>query len=115
MSKILSCYKNNLDKAWYNSSNIVYSECIDHKDELKTVNVVFKNGSEYSYLDVEVQDYLMFREDASQGKALNKILKKYEFVKKEEKRDLGFLEKEKETLLEEARKTLEKQENTIEE
>lgn len=100
MGKIASIYQNNLDKAWYNSSNIVYSECIDKKDELKEVKVVFKNGVEYSYLDVAVQDYLMFREDASQGKALNKFLRKYKYEKHEEKRDLTLLNEELQSLLE---------------
>lgn len=100
MGKIASIYQDNLDKAWYNSSNIVYSECVDKKNELKEVKVVFKNGTEYSYFDVAVQDYLMFREDASQGKALNKFLKKYEYQKHEEKRDLDLLNEELQLLIE---------------
>ena len=99
MGKIASIYQNKLVKAWFNSSNIVYSECVDKQNELKEVKVVFKNGTEYSYFDVEVQDYLMFREDASQGKALNKFLKKYEYQKHEEKRDLDLLNEELQTLL----------------
>lgn len=108
MGKILSIYKDNVDKVWYNSSNIVYSECIDNRDALKEVKVVFKNGNEYSYLDVKVQDYLMFREDASQGKALNKFLKQYEYKKHEEKRDLELLKEELENNLEIAKQTLKK-------
>lgn len=100
MSKICTIYKDSVDKAWFTSSNIVYSECIDKKDELKEVNVVFKNGTEYTYLDVAVQDYLMFREDVSQGKALNKVLKKYKYVKKEEKRDLELLNEEMNKVIE---------------
>ena len=114
MGKILAIYKDNVDKAWYNSSNIVYSECIDKRDSLKEVKVTFRNGNEYSYLDVAVQDYLMFREDASQGKALNKLLKKYEFIKHEEKRDLEALNEELNNLLEIAKEELEKQENNNE-
>ena len=109
MSKTISCYKDNIDKCWYESSNIVYSECIDHDNALKEVKVVFKNGNEYTYLDVPVQDYLMFREAPSQGKALNSIIKKYEFVKSENKRDLEQLNEEKEMLLEKARQALEEQ------
>ena len=99
MSKIISYYKEDLDKCWYNSSNVVYSECKDHDNALKEVNVVFKNGNEYVYHDVTVQDYLMFREDASQGKALNKFIKKYEFTRKEEKRDLELLKEELDSIL----------------
>ena len=109
MGKILSIYSNGVDRSWFNSSNIVYSECVDKKDALKEVKVVFKNGAEYSYFDVSVQDYLMFREDASQGKALNKFLKKYEYKRHEGLRDLDALNEEKEQLLEQAREELERQ------
>lgn len=109
MSKIISHYSNNLDKAWYDSSNIVYSECIDHDNALKEVKVVFKNGSEYTYQEVPVQDYLSFREASSQGKALNSIIKKYKFIKSEQKRDLEQLNEEKEILLEKAKQALEEQ------
>ena len=77
MSKIYNLYENDLDKAWYDSSNVVYSECDDVTDGLKVLRVTFKNGSTYQYKDVDVNDYLMFRENESQGKALNKFIKKY--------------------------------------
>lgn len=85
MSKLLNVYRNDIDKAWYDSSNILYSECDDKENELKEVRVVFKNGTQYKYKDVNVHDYLMFREDASQGKALNKFIKQkgYEYEKME--------------------------------
>ena len=43
--------------------------------------MVFNNGSKYEYKNVSVQDYLLFREDASQGKAMGKYIKakKYEY------------------------------------
>lgn len=109
MGKILAVYKDGIDKAWYNSSNIVYSECIDNKDALKTVKITFKNGTEYSYFDVPVQDYLMFREDASQGKALNKFIKSYKYEKHEEKRNLELLNEELNNLLEQAKDKLNEQ------
>lgn len=85
MSKLYNVYRNDVDKAWYDSSNILYSECDDKENELKEVRVVFKNGTQYKYKDVNVHDYLMFREDASQGKALNKFIKQkgYEYEKME--------------------------------
>ena len=76
--KKYNLYENNLDRTWYDSSNIVFSECIDNEGELKTVKVVFKGGRTYQYVDVKVNDYLMFRESPSQGKALNQYLKIYE-------------------------------------
>ena len=83
MAKIWGYYNNKLDKTWYNSSNIKYSECIDNENDLKTLKVVLNNGSQYQYNKVKVQDYLMFREDESQGKALNKYIKAngYEYEK----------------------------------
>ena len=81
MSKIWSYYNNKLDKAWFDSSNVKYCECVDNDNEFKTLRVVFNNGSKYEYKNVSVQDYLLFREDASQGKAMGKYIKakKYEY------------------------------------
>ena len=76
MSKIYNLYENEVDKTWYDSSNIVYSEC-DDVDGLKVVRVTFKNGRTYKYSNVNVNDYLLFRESVSQGKALNKYIKQY--------------------------------------
>lgn len=78
---ILKEYKNNLEKAWYNSSNIIYSECDDKINDLKELKIVFKNGSTYIYHKVDVKDYLFFRSAMSQGKALNEYIKKYEYTK----------------------------------
>ena len=91
MSKIFGFYAKNddgidIDKAWFDSSNVRYAECLDNDNELKTLKVVFNNGGTYQYNKVKVQDYLLFREDASQGKAINKYIKanKYEYVKLED-------------------------------
>ena len=72
-----------IDKIWYDSSMIVYSECYDNPNSpLKELSVTFKNGATYKYLDVDVNDYVMFVHggiDDSNGKALNKHIKpKYE-------------------------------------
>ncbi|MBP5694835.1 MAG: KTSC domain-containing protein [Bacilli bacterium] len=90
MSKKFSIYSKNKDgesveKVWYDSSNIAYSECIDHDNKPKTLKIVFKNGTQYQYNDVPVGQYLLFREDTSQGKALNRLIKegKYEYQKLE--------------------------------
>ena len=85
MSKIFGFYANNVDKVWYQSSNIKYSECIDHDDALKTLKVVFNNGTQYEYKNVSVQNYLFFRDATSQGKALNEYIKSkgYEYEKLE--------------------------------
>ena len=89
MAKIFSIYKDDLDRAWFESSNVKYSECDDLDNQLKVVRIVFNNGQMYEYKDVNVNDYLMFREADSQGKAFNRYLRKYEF----EKKGLADLEK----------------------
>lgn len=83
MSKIFNYYCNDKDRTWYTSSNIKYSECDDKEGELKVLRVVFNNGAQYEYTGVDVNQYLLFREDSSQGKALNKYIKgnNYEYKK----------------------------------
>ena len=95
MSKIFNFYANDTDKTWYQSSNIRYSECIDHDNELKTLKVVFNNGTQYQYKKVDVRDYLLFRDASSQGKALNEYIKPkgYEYEKMENA-DLATLDGE---------------------
>ena len=100
MSKIFSFYsKNNsgidTEKTWYQSSNIKFSECIDHDNELKTLKVVFNNGTQYKYEKVDVRDYLLFRDSESQGRALNQYIKPkgYEYEKLENA-DLATLDGE---------------------
>lgn len=92
-----------LDRVWYKSSNIVYSECEDRQDEYKVLRVVFKNGATYQYNKVDVNDYVMFVHggtDGSNGKALNKFIKpKCEFEKLENM-DVSELDKEMQLILE---------------
>lgn len=78
MSKIYNVYENKLDRTWYQSSNILYSECDDKENELKTLRIVFKNGRTYEYYNLDVNDYMLFREDSSQGKSFKKYILKYE-------------------------------------
>lgn len=74
-----------IDKAWYDSSNIVYSECDDHINALKTLRIVFKTGDMYEYENVDVKDYVMFMAgglDGSNGKAFFKFIRgKYDGIK----------------------------------
>ena len=68
-----------LDRVWYESSNVFYSECEDSDTAEKVLRVVFKNGATYQYENVDVNDYLMFIAggiDNSNGKALNQFVKK---------------------------------------
>lgn len=95
MAKKFNIYCDNVDKTWYDSSNVVYTECIDNENKPKTLKVVFSNGTQYQYNDVNVNDYLILRESASQGMALNRLIKekKYEYVKLENA-DLEAIEEE---------------------
>lgn len=100
MGKIFGYYKksddgNDLDRCWYDSSNIFYSECLDRENEKKQLKVVFKNGSQYVYKDVNVSDYLLMREDVSTGKGLNKYVKGrgYEYERIEDA-NIAILEEE---------------------
>lgn len=95
MSKIFGFYANDEDQQWYQSSNIRYSKCLDHDNNLKTLRVVFNNGTQYEYKNVSVQDYLFFRDSTSQGKALNQYIKgkNYEYEKMENA-DMQALEEE---------------------
>ena len=83
MAKLFNYYHDNIDRTWYDSSNIIYTECVDNANELKTLRVVFSNGTQYEYNGVNVNDYLILREDVSQGKAFNRLFRKgnYEYAK----------------------------------
>ncbi len=83
MAKKFNVYCNGVDKTWYDSSNVIYTECIDNENKPKTLKVVFSNGTQYQYNDVDVRDYVVFKNDSSQGKALNRLIKekKYEYQK----------------------------------
>lgn len=93
--KLFNYYSNDVDRTWYESSNIKYSECVDNDNKPKTLKVVFNNGTQYEYEDVNVFDYLKFRDADSQGKALNEFIKskKYDF-KKLENADIEALNEE---------------------
>lgn len=99
MSLVLNQYKDNVDRCWYDSSNVVFSECMDYEDALKDLKVVFKGGRTYLYKEVDVRDYVLFKMDSSQGKALNKyIIKHYEAVRLTDT-DMAELEKLKEEVV----------------
>lgn len=107
--------ENRIDKAWYDSSNIVYSECDDNVNDFKTLRIVFKTGDMYEYKQVDVNDYLMFMAgglDGSNGKAFYKYIRpKYE-VEKRCRVDLDQLK----AMMEEykAMKEVENKENKLE-
>ena len=87
--------KERIQKVWYDSSMIVYSEMKENElENIGDLTITFKNGSTYVYMDVSFEDYLVFiggGTDASQGKTLNKVIKgKYDY-KRIEDRDVQEL------------------------
>lgn len=94
-----------IDRVWYNSSNVFYTECVDNENEYKTLRVVFKNGSTYEYYGIDVNDYLMFVYgglNGSNGSGFNEFIKKkkYEY-KKIDPLNMNLLTEEREQLLKE--------------
>ena len=85
-----------IDRIWYDSSNLLYSECDDKADDYKDLRITFKNGQTYLYKKVDVNDYVLFAHgglDASNGKAFWKIIRpKYEAEKLEPKTEKEILE-----------------------
>lgn len=72
--------KDNLVNVIYESSNIVASTYDKTKKEL---NVIFKNGGNYTYQNVPPTDYFRFETADSQGKEINTTIKKYSVLKHE--------------------------------
>jgi hypothetical protein len=68
----------NVVEALYESSNIVASKYDKTTNQLK---LIFKGGVEYIYEGVKVTDYHKLELADSQGKAFNKYLRSYQFVK----------------------------------
>ena len=82
MAIIYNKYINNRDHSWYDSSNVLYSVCYDTNAGKKTLKIVFREGRTYLYRDVDVNDYLLFRNSESHGKSVNEfIIKKYKGVR----------------------------------
>lgn len=102
-----------IDRIWYESSMIVYSECYDDPNNAKKdLKVVFKNGGTYLYKGVLVDDYVMFVHgglDGSNGKALNKFIKPKVEFEKQDNTDVQLLNEEMQSIIK--RRTEEKEIN----
>ena len=93
-------YINSKDCTWYDSSNIVYSECLDTSEQEKTLKIIFKQGRTYIYKKVNVSDYVLFKNADSNGKAFNQHIKKYDCVRLPDT-DLTKLEETKQQYIKE--------------
>lgn len=78
-------YIMSVDHCWYDSSNILYSECFDTQDDSpRDVKIVFKGGRAYLYKDVDVATYTLFRDSASQGSVFQTTIKNYPYERMED-------------------------------
>ena len=101
--KTYNRYENGIDHTWYDSSNIIYTQCCD-KGDAKSLRVVFKGGRVYLYRNVDTADYVMMRDSESTGESANRyIIKKYKAVRLEDV-SLDELDEMKNRFLEEDRK-----------
>ena len=105
MGIVYNRYINGQDHTWYDSSNVLYSLCYDIPSANKNLKVIFKQGRTYLYKDVDVNDYLMFKNASSNGEAINKyIIKKYKALR-EQDTDLDKLNELKESFINENKET----------
>lgn len=110
MSLIISEYNENdrVEKSWYDSSNLIYSEINDNENDFKDLKVVFSDGRTYIYEKISSIDYALFKNSLSQGKAFFKYIAvkgKYEYQKLDNV-EIKLLEETKKQLLEERAKSL---------
>ena len=98
--KLYSKYENSQEFCWYDSSNIIFSKCYDNPGDCKVVKIIFKNGRTYLYKDVDVNDYIMFRDAESNGSAFTKYIKKYAATRIQDT-DLSKLEELKDSFINE--------------
>ena len=99
MAIVYNRYVNSEDHTWYDSTSVAYSLCYDNAETTKTLKVVFKQGRTYLYKDVDVNDYLMFKNSESSGKGVSQyIVKKYKPLRMQDT-DLVELEKLKEEFI----------------
>lgn len=97
--KTYSKYENNQEFCWLDSSNIIFSKCYDNPGDLKVVKIIFKDGRTYLYKDVNVNDYISFRDAESNGQAFIKHIKKYSATRIQDT-DLDKLEEMKQKFME---------------
>lgn len=99
--KAFEKYINNAQFCWYDSSNIIFSKCYNNEGTLKVVKIIFKNGRTYLYKDVDVEDYVKFRDAESNGQSFNKYIKKYTATRIQDT-DLGKLEEMRQNFIKES-------------
>lgn len=98
MSTIFNKYIKNEDHCWYDSSNILYSVLFDDQTaNPKSLKIVFKGGRTYLYRNVNPNDYVLFKNNESQGRAFNTYIKSYEGIQLENT-DLNELDSLKQQL-----------------
>ena len=109
MARTFGTYTQGLDTSWYDSSNILYSRGIENGNGLIDLILVFNGGRKYLYKNVTVEDYLNFRNDASQGKALRKYIVVKEKDGSEKYKCMRLADVDLKEIEEEKKKAMEKQ------
>jgi hypothetical protein len=107
-----------IDYCWYSSSNIFFSKCLDIPNKLKKLTIVFNKGTTYEYDNVDVNDYVKFKNavlgenlmEKSNGKAFHKYIKKYEGIKVEDA-NMNKLEEQKLEFMKQDKLILEEKNN----
>ena len=99
--KLLFKYENSQEFCWYDSSNIIFSKCYNNPGDYKVVKIIFKNGRTYLYKNVDVKDYIMFRDAESNGTAFTQHIKKYAATRIQDT-DLSKLEELKNSFINES-------------
>ena len=79
----------------YDSTNVLASKYDKTKRKLA---VIFGSGQQYLYHDVTLEDYKKFVNDDSQGKAINKYIKKYKNEKAEDLVDVSIIKEQVEKI-----------------
>ena len=79
----------------YDSTNVLASKYDKTKRKLA---VIFGSGQQYLYHDVTLEDYKKFVNEDSQGKAINKYIKKYKYEKAEQLVDISIIKEQVEKI-----------------
>ena len=79
----------------YDFTNVLASKYDKTKRKLA---VIFGSGQQYLYHDVTLEDYKKFVNDDSQGKAINKYIKKYKYEKAEQLVDVSIIKEQVEKI-----------------
>lgn len=100
--KTYSKYENSQEFCFFDSSNVIFCKCYDNPGDAKVLKIVFKDGRTYLYKDVDVNDYIAFRDSQSNGNEFAKRIRKYACTRIQDT-DMGKLDEMKARFIEDSR------------